>query len=180
MDDGMVQPGSPLRVRRRPVGALLFVLLGMLLLLFGITDVPRGPDFDHYLAMVRALEAGRGLFLVEQFEALEQPVIITPTGFAVELRNVGTALFWLPWHRLGNLLQQWPAFVGAHNAEIFWLNWVNWLYGVLGIGLTALTLRRITPRGPAIAAIGLLLVGIPAGGAGHCGTRELYCLFWLV
>jgi hypothetical protein len=150
---------------KRFYALFLCTLLGLLLLLRpGIA----GPDTESYLAYTRSLFFDGDILLCNELPLLGKPIFIVPgTLYAVEIRNVGTALFWLPFYALAYLLTLLPSYLwlpaesglGPHYIAL--LNAGNWLYGALALLLTYALCRRHFSRGAAALACGLVCLGTP-------------------
>ncbi len=163
--DPMTLPAEQRRRRSRPwLWALVLVALALALaFLLEPVDLPaglHGPDGRNYLSQLNSLLFDQNLLLYNNNEALGQRVLVTPTGYALELHNIGTALAFLPFHALGHLTCRATGGPcdGGDLATGIWLSLGNWAYGLLALILTwRLVARHTAPRWATLAVAAVAL-----------------------
>lgn len=119
-----------------------------------------GPDGRNYLSLLRSLWFDHDLLLYNDKALFGQKVIVTPTGYALELHNIGTALAFLPFYAMG----QWTCQVAGGSCPAdnlptdVWLSLGNWAYGLLALVVTwRLVARHTAPRWATLAVAGVAL-----------------------
>jgi hypothetical protein len=108
-----------------------------------------GPDGRNYASLLHSLWFDRDLLLYNDNALLGQNLLVTPTGYALELHNIGTALAFLPFYAIGQLAC--PLAGGECGADGLsagvWLSLGNWAYGVLAlVVMWRLVARHTAPR----------------------------------
>jgi hypothetical protein len=145
----------------------LFTSIGLYLL---VRPGIAGPDTESYLAYTRSLCLDGDILLFNDFTLLHKPLFIVPeTLYAVEIHNIGTALFWLPFYALAHLLTLvpltgstlLPAADGLGPHYNVWLNAGNWLYGILALLLIYATCRRHFSTKASALATALICLATP-------------------
>jgi hypothetical protein len=164
----MTQP--PAR-REKQAGLWLWLLAiaGLALVLTFLlepVDLPaglHGPDGRNYLSQLDSLLFDRDLLLYNNNALLEQTILVTPTGYALELHNVGTALAFLPFHALGYLTCRATggSCTGQDLATGVWLSLGNWVYGLLALVITWRLVSRHTARRWATLSVAAVALGSP-------------------
>jgi hypothetical protein len=106
-----------------------------------------GADVTRYLYWTHTLFFDRDLLLINEFEEFGERLLITPTGYAVEFHNVGTAIFWLPFYAAAYFLDvivrpDDSVRTGFEPIYILLINFSTWLYA----GLTVLGLYHLACR----------------------------------
>ena len=144
--------------------ALAFVALALALaFLLEPVDLPaglHGPDGRNYLSQLDSLLYDQDLLLYNNNAELGQRILVTPTGYALELHNIGTALAFLPFHALGHLTCRATggSCDGQDLATSTWLSLGNWAYGLLALVITwRLVARHTAPRWATLAVAGIAL-----------------------
>ncbi len=124
----------------------LFLFLGLIFIF--LHGRKQGADENHYLAWTHSLFYDWDLFLLNQFEMLGLPYFITPTGMVGEIRNIGTAVFWLPFYAISSPnLFLWPAFASTGTAvddpiQLLFVNWSTILFVTFSLGLMFVILKQ--------------------------------------
>lgn len=146
------------------IWALAFGALALALaLLLEPVDLPsglHGPDGRNYLSQLNSLLFDGDLLLYNNNAALAQRILVTPTGYALELHNIGTALAFLPFHAAGHMscLVFGGSCDGRDLATGIWLSLGNWAYGLLALVVTwRLVVRHTSPRWATLAVVALAL-----------------------
>jgi hypothetical protein len=127
---------------------LLFVVAFTSALCLWLHPELKGADITRYLYWTRTFLFDRDLLLVNEFEMYGERLLITPTGYALEFHNFGTAIFWLPFyaiayfidwlvHRPGEVIR-----TGFEPIYILLINFSTWIYA----GITLLLLHRLVRR----------------------------------
>jgi hypothetical protein len=155
----MTQPPARRRQWASPwIWVLAIAALALVLtFLLEPIDLPagmHGPDGRNYLAQLNSLLFEQDLLLYDNNTLLEQTILVTPTGYALELHNIGTALAFLPFHALGYLtcLVAGGSCTGQDEATGIWLSLGNWAFGLLALVITwRLVVRHVSPRWATIA-----------------------------
>ena len=112
------------------IGMVLFLVI-ILLFLHGRKQ---GADESHYLFWANSFFFDGDIFLLNQFEALEIPYHLTPTGFVAELRNFGTAIFWLPFYTLFSIASLLLPDTSSLNEnigdrlQVLFINWSSMVF----------------------------------------------------
>lgn len=140
----------------------------LLSLLFLFTETTQGTDTVDYVVLLRSLALDQDLFLGNDLTIAGKPIIVTDTGYPLNIANLGVAFFWMPFYLLG-LLVTWllslalplPPLTGFELFLIFWLKLADWVYGLLALAFTALALRHLMPRDTARLATLLVALGSP-------------------
>jgi hypothetical protein len=126
-------------------------------------DLPagrHGPDGRNYLSVLASLWFDQDLLLYDDNVQFGQAVIVTPTGYALELHNLGTALAFLPFYGLGQLACQIAdGSCAADNLPTnAWLSVGNWFYGLLALAVTwRLVARHVASRWATLAVAAVAL-----------------------
>ena len=149
-------------MRRATKGVVIWLVIGAALLLL-LHSNREGTDLKHYLAWTRSLAFDRDILLINDFEVIGETILLTPTGYAVELHNVGTALLWLPFYTLAHGVVSLLALPtdGIEPPYRLAINFSASLYGLLGLLLTYLTVRRFFSKKASWWAVGLVGLGSP-------------------
>lgn len=122
-----------------------------------------GPDGRNYLSLLHSLLFDQDILLYNDNALFSQHIIVTPTGYALELHNVGTALAFLPFYALGHLtcVLGGGSCTGDSLLYYVWLSLGNWAYGLLALVFTwRLAARHVAPRW-AWVAVGAIALGSP-------------------
>ncbi len=145
---------------------LVLVLAVALSLLLEPVNLPaglHGPDGRNYLSLLHSLLFDQDILLYNDNTVYDQRIIVTSTGYALELHNIGTALAFLPFYALGN----WTCLIGggacgADNLPTsVWLSLGNWAYGLVALALIYRLVRCYTSPPWAVLAVGALALGSP-------------------
>jgi 4-amino-4-deoxy-L-arabinose transferase-like glycosyltransferase len=139
---------------------VLAVALAFLLEPVNLAQGQHGPDGRSYLSQLYSLLFEQDMLLYKAKELVGQPAIVTSTGYALELRNIGTALFYLPFYALGQLLCRLSGSAcGVADLPVgVSLSLGNWLFGMLALVVIFRLVDRVAPRrwaAVAVAAVGL-------------------------
>ncbi len=122
-----------------------------------------GPDGRNYLSLLHSLLFDRDLLLYNDNVLFAQHVLVTPTGYALELHNIGTALAFLPFYALGHgtCLLAGGSCTGDSLPYYVWLSVGNWAYGLLALVFAwRLAVRHAAPRWASVA-VGAVALGSP-------------------
>jgi hypothetical protein len=122
-----------------------------------------GPDGRNYLSLLHSLFFDQDLLLYNDNALFSQHAIVTPTGYALELHNVGTALAFLPFYAFGHLtcLLGAGSCTGEGLPYYAWLSLGNWAYGLLALVFTWRLAARHVARRWATIAVGAVALGSP-------------------
>ncbi len=164
----MTQPPAR-RGKQARLRLWLLAIAGLALVLTFLlepVDLPaglHGPDGRNYLSQLDSLLFDRDLLLYNNNALLDQTILVTPTGYALELHNVGTALAFLPFHALGYLTCRATggSCTGQDLATAVWLSLGNWVYGLLALAMTWRLITRYTARRWAMLSVAAVALGSP-------------------
>ncbi len=126
----------------------LFALIFVAALCLWLHPDLKGADITRYLYWTRSLFFDQDLLLINEFEMFGERLLLTPTGYAQEFHNFGTAIFWLPFYAVAYLID---AFIfnsdptvrtGYEPIYILLINFSTWLYA----GITLLMLYGLVRR----------------------------------
>ncbi len=94
-----------------------------------------GPDGTRYTSYLRSLVFDHDLLLMNELQHYGQRIIITSTGYAAQIANVGVIPFWLPFYLLGVLAAWLHGGIGSGLAMNYalWLDFGDWVYGLLAL-----------------------------------------------
>src|SRR5438067_628518 len=83
-----------------------------------------GPDGTRYMSYIRSLVFDHDLLLTNELQYFGERVIVTATGYAAQIANVGVLPFWLPFYLLGLLVNALRGNVGSGLANDYalWLD----------------------------------------------------------
>jgi hypothetical protein len=142
---------------------LVLVLVIALAFLLEPVDLPaglHGPDGRHYLSLLNSLLFDGDVLLYNNKALFRQSIVVTPTGYALELHNVGTALALLPFYALGHVtcLLSGGQCTGDSLPYYAWLSLGNWAYGLLAlVVIWRLAARHAARRWATVAMVALAL-----------------------
>ena len=142
--------------------ALVALALALAFLLEPV-DLPaglHGPDGRNYLSQLDSLLFDQDLLLYNNNASLGQRILVTPTGYALELHNIGAALAFLPFHAFGHLACRVTGGPcdGRDLATGIWLSLGNWAYGLLAMVFTwRMVARHTAPRWATLAVAAVAL-----------------------
>ncbi len=142
---------------------LLAVMLTFLLEPVDLQQGQHGPDGLNYLSQLHSLLFDQDLLLYNDDALVAKRTIVTSTGYALELHNIGTALAFLPFYALGTLTCR----LGSAVCEIAsqpigaWLSLGNWMYGLLALAVLFRLAERYAPRRWAAVAVAGVALGSP-------------------
>ncbi len=122
-----------------------------------------GPDGRSYLSQLYSLLFEQDVLLFQAKELVGQQAIVTSTGYALELRNIGTALCFLPFYALGHLICRLSGVacgVGDLPVGTF-LSLGNWVYGLLALVVILRLVEPFAPRRWAVVAVAAVAFGSP-------------------
>ncbi len=142
---------------------LLAVMLTFLLEPVDLQGGLHGPDGPNYLSQLHSLLFDQDLLLYNDDALVAKRTIVTSTGYALELHNIGTALAFLPFYALGTLTCR----LGSAVCEVAsqpigaWLSLGNWMYGLLALAVLFRLAERYAPRRWAAVAVAGVALGSP-------------------
>ena len=142
---------------------VLAVALAFLLEPVNLPQGQHGPDGRSYLSQLYSLLFEQDLLLFKAKSLVGQPIIVTSTGYALELRNLGTALFYLPFYALGHLICRLSGVAcGVAGLPVgVSLSLGNWLFGLLALVVIFRLVEHLVPRWPAAVAVAAVTLGSP-------------------
>jgi hypothetical protein len=142
---------------------LLAVALTSLLEPVNLPRGQNGPDGRSYLSQLYSLLFEQDLLLFNAKALLGRQAIVTSTGYALELRNMGTALFYLPFYALGHLACRLSGDAcGVADLPIgVSLSLGNWLFGLLALVVIFRLVEHVAPRWWAAVAVAAVALGSP-------------------
>ncbi len=148
-----------------PVGLVLTLAVALTLLLepVDLSAGLHGPDGRNYLSLLHSLLFDRDVLLFDDNPLYGQRIIVTSTGYALELHNVGTALAFLPFYALGHLtcLAGGGVCGGDDLPTSVLLSLGNWVYGLVALALIYRLAKTYTSTRWAAVVVGALALGSP-------------------
>lgn len=149
----------------KAAGLVLALALALTFLLEPV-DLPlgqHGPDGRSYLSQLYSLLFEQDVLLFEAKSLVGQRAIVTSTGYALELRNIGTALFYLPFYALGHLVC-WLSGGACGVADLpvaVSLSLGNWVFGLLALVVTFRLVQHVASPRSAAVAVAAVALGSP-------------------
>jgi hypothetical protein len=156
----------PSKVAWIQAACLVLVLAVGLTFLLEPVNLPlgqHGPDGRSYLSQLYSLLFQQDLLLFKAKALVGQQPIVTSTGYALELRNIGTALFYLPFYALGHLICRLSGTAcGVADLPVgVSLSLGNWLFGLLALVVIWHLVEQAAPRRWAAVAVAAVALGSP-------------------
>lgn len=146
-------------------GLVLGLALALCLLLEPV-DLARGhhgPDGRNYLSLLHSFLFDQDLLLYNDHAMLDLRIIVTPTGHALELHNIGTAFAFLSFCSMGRVtcLLLGGSCSGIDLSTSAWLSLGSWAYGLVALILMACLARTILSGRRAVVTVAALGLGSP-------------------
>ncbi len=145
---------------------LVLVLAVVLTFLLEPVNLPlgqHGPDGRSYLSQLYSLLFEQDMLLFHAKALVGQQAIVTSTGYALELRNIGTALCFLPFYALGHLICRLSGVAcGVGDLPVgACLSLGNWVFGLLALVVILRLVEPFAPRRWAPVAMAAVALGSP-------------------
>ena len=142
---------------------ILAVMLTFLLEPVDLQQGQHGPDGINYLSQLHSLLLDQDLLLYNNDALVAKRTIVTSTGYALELHNIGTALAFLPFYALGALTCRLSGAACDIASQPIgaWLSLGNWIYGLLALAVLFRLAERYAPRQWAAVAVAAVALGSP-------------------
>jgi hypothetical protein len=120
-----------------------------------------GADASRYLFWTRSLFFDHDFLFINEFEIFGGRLFLTPTGYALEFHNFGTAIFWLPFYAVAHWLAGPEAKSGFESIYILLINFSTWIYG----GLTLPVLYQLAGRYGRPKAVIAAIIAVSLGSS---------------
>ncbi|MGC9335502.1 MAG: hypothetical protein ACP5JJ_15225, partial [Anaerolineae bacterium] len=150
-------------IRASGLTLALIVVLTFLLEPVNLPEGLHGPDGPNYVGQLHSLLFDQDLLLYNDLPLVRKQVMVTSTGYALELHNIGTALAFLPFYALGHLTCRvfgMACDVGSLPVGA-WLSLGNWMYGLMALVVIYRLVKPYAPRRWAAVAVAVVALGSP-------------------